>query len=120
MRNRVVLVEDDDAVRSAVIFSLELYGLRVDAFRSVQSALAYSGLRDAACLVVEHKMPGMDGFALYRRLAEEGHCPPVIMITAVVTKELQDQANALGLVAILEKPLLDNVLERNVWAAISR
>jgi FixJ family two-component response regulator len=114
----VVLVDDDKAVRDSLKFALELCGLYVRTCDGPHSALAYPGLRDAACLVVDYRMRGMDGIALYRTLAAKGRCPPVIMITAPLTDELRTQAAELGFFSILEKPLLDNILERNVRAAI--
>lgn len=114
----VVLVDDDKAVRESLKFALEVEGLKVHACDSAASALAYSGLRRAACLVVDYKMQHMDGFDLCRAITAGGSCPPVIMITAPLTDELRRKAGSVGFFSILEKPLLNNVLERDVQAAI--
>ena len=111
-------MDDDKAVRDSLKFALELDGLKVHACDSAESALAYPGLRDACCLVVDYKMQGMDGFALCRAITAQGHCPPVIMITAPLTNELKRKACAVGFFSILEKPLLNNELERDVRAAM--
>lgn len=118
LRKDVVLVDDDKAVRDSLKFALELDGLHVHACDSADSALAFPGLRDAACLVVDYKMPHMDGLALLRAIAAGGHCPPAIMITAPLTDMLRQRALATGFFSVLEKPLLNNVLERAVHAAM--
>jgi two-component system response regulator FixJ len=119
LRKEVVLVDDDKAVRDSLKFALELEGLNVHVCDSAAAALAYPGLRDAACLVVDYKMQGMDGFALCRKIIAEGACPPIIMITAPLTEALKREASVVGFFSILEKPLLNNVLERDVRAAIN-
>jgi FixJ family two-component response regulator len=119
MRNEVVVIDDDKAVREALQFSLELQGLKVHTCDSAQSALAYPGLQEASCLVVDYKMPEMDGFDLCHRLASKGRRPPVIIITAPLTQELKRRAEALGVFCILEKPLLDDMLGPTVRAAMA-
>jgi FixJ family two-component response regulator len=119
LRSVVVLVDDDKAVRDSLKFALELDGLQVHACDSPDSALAYPNMGEASCLVVDYKMPHMDGFALYLAIIARGPCPPAIMITAPLTDTLRQRASAAGFFSILEKPLLNNVLERHVRAAMN-
>lgn len=118
-KNHVVIVVDDDkAVRDSLKFSLQLDGLDVHVCDSADALLKYSGLGDAACLVVDYRMPEKDGFVLSEKLTERGIKVPRILITAPVNSALRNRAKSAGYFAVLEKPLLDDVLLRNVRAAI--
>jgi FixJ family two-component response regulator len=63
-------------------------------------------------------MPEADGFVVSERLAKRGISVPLILITAPVNSALRHRAMAAGFFAVLEKPLLDDVLLQNVRAAI--
>jgi len=116
--NVIIVVDDDKAVRDSLKFSLQLDGMDVHVCDSAGALLKYPGLEDAACLVVDYRMPEMDGFALSEKLAARGVSIPRILITAPVSSVLCRRAKAAGFFAVLEKPLLDNILLKNVRAAI--
>lgn len=118
-RNVIVVVDDDQAVRDSLKFSLELDGLSVHVCDSADALLTFPGLADAACLVLDYRMPKVDGFQLSERLAAGGISVPRILITAPLSNALRDRAKAAGFFATLEKPLLDNVLLDNVHAAMA-
>jgi two-component system, LuxR family, response regulator FixJ len=117
-KKTIIVVDDDEAVRESLKFSLELDGLTVHAFDGAESLLRYPGLKKAACLVLDNRMPDTDGFALRKKLAARGLSMPLILITAPVSSELHRRARNAGFFAVLEKPLLGNVLLENVHAAI--
>jgi FixJ family two-component response regulator len=117
-KNVIIVVDDDKAVRDSLKFSLQLDGMDVHVCDSADALLKYSGLGDAACLVVDYRMPETDGFVLGEKLAKRGVAVPRILITAPVSSALRHRAKAAGYFAVLEKPLLDDVLLRNVRAAI--
>jgi FixJ family two-component response regulator len=117
-QNNVIVVDDDKAVRDSLKFSLELDGLQVHACDSAKSLLDYPGLTDADCLVVDYRMPETNGLDLRKELAARRIMTPTILITAPVSNELRRRAKAAGFITVLEKPLLDDVLVRNVHAAI--
>jgi chemotaxis protein CheC len=61
--------------------------------------------------VIDFKMPVMDGFELVTELRRRGDRTPVILITGQVTGRLLRRARAAGLRHVVEKPLLDSVLQ---------
>jgi two-component system response regulator FixJ len=117
-KQKIIIVDDDKAVRDSLNFSLRLEGLDVHTCADGASLLAYPDLDKADCLVVDVRMPGLDGFALRQKLLDRGVRVPMILITAPVTGDLRRKADAAGFLAVLEKPLLDNVLLRHVHAAV--
>jgi two-component system response regulator FixJ len=114
----VLIVDDDQAVREALKFALELDGLKVDTCGSGAELLRHPCLESAACLVLDYQMPKMDGFAVLEELKSRGIKLPVILITSPVSKEIVRRANEAGVDAILEKPLLEDVLLKKIRTLI--
>lgn len=79
--NRIALVEDDDAFRSALAERLELAGLVVNVFASAEAALRNLTPRFDGVVVTDMRMPGLDGRQLIARLALVDPDLPVVMMT---------------------------------------
>lgn len=106
----VLIVDDDQAVRDALKFALELDGLSVDTCDSGAELLRHPRLTDARCLVLDYQMPGMNGFAVMSELKRRNVTLPVILITAPLSREVERKAVAAGVAGVLEKPLLEDIL----------
>jgi two-component system, LuxR family, response regulator FixJ len=117
-RNLVIIVEDDQAVREALQFALRLEGLCVHVHSGGAALLADPDLNRARCVILDHRMPRMDGFALLKNLRAQNPDLPAIMLTSNATPRERARANAAGVHTVLEKPLLDNLLLDNIRAII--
>ena len=106
----VCIVEDDAAVRNALKFALEAEGLSVRTYDGPVSLLEDRHLPPFGCLIVDYRMPVMDGLELTAALRERGLNGPAIMISGRVTKDLRERAAKLGIRHLLEKPLSDGAL----------
>ena len=114
----VLVVDDDAAVRAALKFVLEVEGFRVRLYDSPEAVLDDLELPQRACLVVDYRMPRIDGIELIERLRERQVALPAILISARVTKQLQRLAERIGLVDVLEKPLSDAALVDSIRSAL--
>ncbi len=115
----VCVVEDDAAVRSALKFSLEMEGLAVRAYNGALGLLGDPDLTSCRCLVVDFRMPVMDGLELVKVLTARGVTMPVIMITGRATRDLGIRARKLGIRRVIEKPWPNGELVKAVQAAIA-
>jgi two-component system response regulator FixJ len=106
----VAVVDDDDAVRDSLQFLLEIAGFQVDAYSSAQQFLNDATLADLRCLVVDQHMPDTTGLQLVTQLRAQGATLPVALITGSPSPDLVRRAQQLGIAAVLEKPLADDVL----------
>jgi two-component system response regulator MprA len=79
---RVMLVEDDDALRGAVGRALRLEGYEVDEASDGAEALARLTTLRAGLVVLDVLMPEMDGLTVCQRLRELGDRTPVLLLTA--------------------------------------
>jgi FixJ family two-component response regulator len=115
----IIVVDDDTAVRDSLGILLEAHGLKVRDFGSGQEFLESDSLDEAACLVLDYHMPGMNGIDVLEELAKQGHTYPTILITGLSDMTVTRRALSAGVMAILEKPLPDDVLIDTVRVAIN-
>ena len=115
----LLLVDDDPAVRASLIFSLELEGFEVEAFDSGEMLVAQEALADPACLVLDYRLPGIDGLSLLRVLRERGETCPAVIITSNPTRSVRQRTTDAGAV-LVEKPLLGDCLTVAIRRLIDR
>ena len=106
----VALVEDDESVREATNHLLRLLGYATASFASAEDFLKSGRVRDSACLIVDVHLPGMSGVELQRRLILEGHCMPIIFITAFFDEAIRTRVLRDGALGYLSKPLQEQSL----------
>ena len=114
----VLVVDDDAAVRGALKFALEAEGLEVRDYSGPVALLADLNMPPFGCLVVDYRMPIMDGLELITVLRERGAEAPAIIITGRSNKDLDAQAAKLGIRQVLEKPLADGALVEAIRSAL--
>ena len=119
-RDIVLVLDDDEAVRESLKFSLELEGFAVRLCADGDELLAHPDLDRASCLILDYRMPAMDGFEVLARLAAKRATLPVILITSDVSSSLRSRAARVGVLQVLEKPLSDSALLENIQAALGQ
>ena len=114
----VVVVDDDDSMRSAVQDLLEAVGLPARGFASAEEFLSSGKQHETACLITDIRMPGMSGLELQAQLNAD-HCRiPTIFITAHGDAKMRMQAMRAGAMEFLAKPFDDEALLESVRAAL--
>ncbi|MEO6634832.1 MAG: response regulator [Devosia sp.] len=98
------MVDDDDAVRRSTAGLLRGAGHRVESFTSGSEFLASDSSKDLACVLLDLRMPGVDGLAVMRKLSERGAMLPVVVLTGHGDIPLAVEAMKLGAADFLEKP----------------
>ena len=107
---RLAIVDDDAAVRQALIWLLDGQGYQVSGFDSAEEFLATGPDTGFNGLIVDLRMSGMSGIMLLERLAGLDYCPPAIMLTAHGDVPHAVAAIKLGALDFMEKPFDDEVL----------
>ena len=106
----VSIVDDDVSVRRSTQRLLHSAGLRAEAFASAEEFLMSGRAEETACLVLDLRMPGMNGLQLQRRLAEDSNPVPIVFVTAHSSPEEERQALQAGARQFLQKPISKEVL----------
>lgn len=113
---RVLLVDDDAAMRASTAQALRLAGFAVDPVSSAEEALALVSPAFSGAVVSDIRMPGMDGMTLLGRIHEVDTEIPVILVTGHAEVPLAVEAMRSGAYDFIEKPFvvqdLANVLKR--------
>jgi FixJ family two-component response regulator len=100
----VFIVDDDESVRASLSMLLESSGHRAVTFASAEEFLQSGLMNDARCLILDIRMPGMDGFELQEHLVASEARIPVIFITGHDRLGMEQKAMKLGAAAYLRKP----------------
>ncbi|SEN25326.1 two-component system, NtrC family, C4-dicarboxylate transport response regulator DctD [Loktanella fryxellensis] len=101
---RVLLIDDDVAMRQSTEQALDLAGFTVTAFSTAEEALTHAGPGFNGVVVSDIRMPGMDGMTLLQRLGEIDRDLPVILITGHADVELAVEAMRRGAYDFIAKP----------------
>jgi FixJ family two-component response regulator len=115
----VLVIDDDSDVLASLKFALEIDGFAVEVFRSAEDVLARPMPEEAACLVVDYWLPGLDGLDLVSALRVKGVDAPAFLITTDPPPHIRHRAEEAG-VAIVEKPLLGNTLAELIRSTVER
>lgn len=107
---RVLLVDDDDSLRRALVRAIRLAGFEVDAYRSVEALLQHGLPTADHCLVLDVDLPGLRGPEFRRALTAAGIELPTIFITALEPSEIGEPLEALAPLAVLRKPFSNDDL----------
>lgn len=117
---RVIVIDDDPAVRKAIERLLRSAKLNVLTHASAQSYLEQDDLDMPGCLVLDMSMPGLNGLDLQDALAAREHAPPIIFLTGHATIPESVQAMKHGAVEFLTKPVDESLLLDAVHGAIAK
>lgn len=117
----VHVVDDDEDLRRSLVFLLESMGIQAFTYPDAASFLAEHDPHEAAVLIVDVRMPSMNGFQLLERLIEAEYPAPVIFCSAHGDIAMSVRALRGGAVHFLEKPydpqqMIDVVQENLVEA----
>jgi two-component system nitrogen regulation response regulator NtrX len=112
MKARILVVDDEPAIRDTMRMTLEYDGHEVLAAGSGQEALAMAERESPDLVFLDIKMPGMDGLEVLSRLRGTNETLPVVIISAHGTAATALEAGRLGAFRFIEKPLTkDYVLD---------
>jgi two-component system, LuxR family, response regulator FixJ len=114
----VYVVDDDPGVLGSLRFLLETDGFDVETFRNGQSLLNAIALRGADCIVIDYKMPNIDGIDLASRLRDRHIATPIILITGYPDDNIPAKAAVAGVYDVLLKPHIEESLVARIRGAI--
>lgn len=103
-RRLVHIVDDEDAIRRSASFMLRTAGFDTRTYQSGIEFLKEAKHADPGCVLLDVRMPGMDGLEVQRELNDRGIAVPVIVLTGHGDISIAVQAMKAGAVDFLEKP----------------
>jgi two-component system, LuxR family, response regulator FixJ len=101
---QVYVVDDDEAIRRSLNFMLRTSGHMVELFTQGEEFLKAAGKLAPGCVLLDIRMPGMDGLEVQRVMADSGVTLPVVMMTGHGDVSLAVRAMKAGAIDFIEKP----------------
>jgi two-component system response regulator FixJ len=117
---RICLVDDDPDVRESLEALLSTAGFETAAFASAAEFLAAFDPDRTACVLLDVRMPGMDGLALLETLGAARRGVPIVMMTGHADVPMAVRAMKAGAADFVEKPFASARLLDGIRAAIGR
>ena len=116
----IAVVDDDDALRNSLDDLLQSVGFRVQGFASAEAFLQAQPAPETACLLLDVRLPGMNGLELQRQLGGMHWRIPIIFVTAYADDDVRAHALAAGAIAVLSKPCREADLLHAIDAALQQ
>ncbi len=116
----ITIVDDDICIRESLQSLLRSVGFSVEVFDSAEAFLRSNHAAHSDCLLLDVRMPGMNGIELQRELSAKGCRVPIIFISAHVNDDLLNQALSAGAVAFLCKPLNEEMILTALQLALNK
>jgi DNA-binding response OmpR family regulator len=121
MSKRVLIIDDEENIRRVTRLTLQAAGYEVGEASDGERGLAVFG--DGSnwdAVLLDQRMPGMDGLETLRQINERDPTARVIMATAYASIELAVEAMKLGATDFVRKPMTPEILRNSVAAALSK
>jgi DNA-binding response OmpR family regulator len=121
MARRILIIDDEENIRRVTRLTLEAAGYEVvEAGDGEQGMEAFGDGSAWDAVLLDQRMPGMDGLEILRLIKEGAAGSRVIMTTAYASIELAVDAMKLGATDFVRKPMTPEILRNAVAAALSR
>lgn len=114
----VAIVDDDVSIREALYELILSSGMRPMVFSSTHELLNSDILDTPGCLILDVRMPGVNGLELQRQLAQRGNVKPIIFLTGYGDIPMTVEAMKAGVVDFLTKPVREQTLLDAISEAI--
>jgi two-component system, LuxR family, response regulator FixJ len=116
----IFVIDDDGSVRRSLTRLLRSLQFQVETFASAEQFLRREPFNGLGCIILDIKMPGLDGMALQARLSQNDYCMPIIFITGHGDIPMSVRAMKNGAVDFLPKPFDDGQLLEAVTKAVEK
>ena len=121
MSKRILIIDDEENIRRVMRLALEAAGYEVGEASDGERGLeAYKDGSTWDAVLLDQKMPGMDGLETLRQIKERRPRARVVMATAFASIELAVDAMKLGATDFVRKPMTPEVLRNAVAAALAK
>ncbi len=116
----VYVVEDDEAVRDSLELLLKSDGKPVKTYDNATAFLKDYSEKMAGCIVLDIRMPGMDGMELQKKLNDKHSILPIIFVTGHGDVPMAVDAMKEGAVDFIQKPYREEALLEKIDAALAQ
>lgn len=113
-KKNILLVDDDEWVRDSLLIFFESRGCRLKAVETAEAGMTEISKQFYDIMIIDYQLPGMSGLEFLCRMQNRYPEIPAILISAYGNYEIYNQANAIGVNNIIEKPFNTGTLKASL------
>jgi len=110
---KILLVDDDKWIRDSLSLFFEREGYLLVACESEEEGLEKLEDQTYVIIIVDYRLPGMDGLAFFKRIEKTHPDPTKILLTAYKENKIISEATRIGINKFIEKPFTVKTLEES-------
>ncbi len=111
---KILLIDDDEWIRDSLSLFFACEGCHFLALETAEEAMEALKVHNYDIIIVDYKLPGMDGLALLKRIQDSHLGAMKILITAYRSEEVISEAINMGVKEIIEKPFTSKIIETSL------
>lgn len=115
----MLLIDDDEWIRDSLSIFFEGEGCHIKALETAEEGLERLEKQAYDIIIIDYRLPGMDGLSFLRRI--KNSCPDAIkiMVTAYSNEKIITEAKQTGVQDFIEKPISTKIIERSLSKLIA-
>ena len=119
-RMHLLLIDDDEWVRDSLRLFFESEGCQIVALETAEEGLNFTANRHFDIIIVDYRLPGMDGLEFIKQLPASQADTLKVLITAYGSEDLLLKAKQSGFHACIPKPFTTEIIEASLERLISQ
>ncbi|MDA0921633.1 MAG: response regulator [Planctomycetota bacterium] len=120
MQPRIAIIDDDEHVRFSVGVLFEVSGFDVESFESAEEFLGHRDFCRFACLIIDFRLPGLNGLEFLRVLRDQNVLAPAVISSGFISESDEADFIAKGAIKVLHKPVEAKFLVSTINDIIAR
>lgn len=108
---RILLIDDDEWIRDSMTLFFEGEGCHIKAIESAEEGFEELNGQEYEIIIVDYRLPGMDGLTFLKEIKELYPSPIKILISAYGNAEIIEKARAIGIQDYIQKPFTSDTIE---------
>ncbi len=108
---KILLIDDDEWIRNSLCLFFEAEGCHLSALETAEEGLEALQKQNYDIIIIDYKLPGIDGLDFLRRIQKLKSNPIKIFITAYGNDAVVAEAGKLGIQDFIEKPFTSDIVE---------
>ena len=111
---KILLIDDDKWIRDSMSLFFEYEGCHFLALETAEEGIKALKMHDYDIIIIDYKLPGMDGLEFLKRIHESHPDTRKILITAYRIEEVVSEAIRMGVQDFIEKPFTSKIIEASL------
>ena len=117
---KILLIDDDEWIRDSLSIFFKCEGCRINALETAEEGLEALKMQSYDIIIVDYRLPGMDGLDFLKRIKESHPSAMKILVTAYGTINVASEAIHMGIQDFIEKPFTTKTIEASLSRLIEK